>query len=76
MEVSDHVTMLLCHCQIPYRQTYHNTISGLGHWSHGCLLLGEVKGVNFIGQSKVAYGKFMAKLKTTGKSEKIFIEIV
>jgi hypothetical protein len=44
--------------------------------THGCLLLGEVKGVNFIGQSKVAYGKFMAKLKTAGKSEKIFIEIV
>lgn len=51
------------------------------HWGNyskdteGCLLLGETKGVNFVGQSKSAFAKFMTKLKTCAKSEKIWITI-
>lgn len=41
----------------------------------GCLLLGQTKGKDFIGQSKVAYQKFLAKLKKVSKTEKIFITI-
>lgn len=51
------------------------------HWGNyskdtdGCVLLGETKGVNFIGQSKSAFAKFMAKLKSCAKSEKVWITI-
>ena len=43
--------------------------------TEGCILLGETKGVNFIGQSKVAYTKFLAKLKAAMKTEKVFITV-
>lgn len=41
----------------------------------GCLLIGMTKADNFIGQSKVAYAAFMARLKKVGKTEKIWITI-
>ena len=44
--------------------------------TEGCILLGQTKATNFIGQSKIAYGKFLAKLKAVEQKEKVFITIV
>lgn len=38
-------------------------------------LLGTSRAKNFVGNSKTAYAKFMAKLKTAAKNEKIFVTI-
>ncbi len=43
--------------------------------SFGCILLGDIKGTNIIGQSKVAYNRFLAKLKKVEKTKKIYITI-
>jgi len=43
--------------------------------TEGCILLGETKAENFIGSSKAAYSKFLAKLKAVEKTEKVFITI-
>jgi hypothetical protein len=51
------------------------------HWGNyskdteGCILLGTTKGVNMIGNSRTAYGKFMSVLNKVAKTEKIFITI-
>lgn len=41
--------------------------------THGCLLVGETKGVDFIGNSRAAFNRLFAKLQT---ADKITIEIV
>lgn len=43
--------------------------------TEGCILLGETRATNFIGNSKSAFAKFMATLKKLAKTEKIFITI-
>lgn len=43
--------------------------------SEGCLILGMTKSTNFVGQSKIAYSRLMAKLKKVEKTEEIIIEI-
>lgn len=43
--------------------------------TEGCILLGDTKGTNFIGQSKSAYNRFLAKIKKVEKSKKIYITI-
>lgn len=43
--------------------------------TEGCLLLGLVRGKDFIGQSKQAFSKFMSIISPASKKEKIFIEI-
>lgn len=51
------------------------------HWGNyasdtdGCVLVGTARGVNSIGNSRVAYSKLMAALKKATKNEKIFITI-
>jgi hypothetical protein len=42
----------------------------------GCILVGSVKGVNMIGNSKAAYERLLTLLKQAIKKEKIFLEIV
>lgn len=41
----------------------------------GCILLGDVVGVDFIGKSRVAFSRVFALLKAAAKKEKIFITI-
>lgn len=43
--------------------------------TEGCLIVGLAKSTNFVGQSKVAYSRLMAKLKKVEKSEEIIIHI-
>lgn len=43
--------------------------------TQGCLLLGESRGINFVGQSRVAYSKFLAKLRIGLKAGPVFITI-
>lgn len=43
--------------------------------TEGCILLGTTKAKDFIGQSKIAYGKFLAKILEVEQTEKIFITI-
>jgi hypothetical protein len=43
--------------------------------TEGCLIVGLTKSTNFVGQSKLAYSKLMAKLKKVEKTEEIFITI-
>lgn len=43
--------------------------------SLGCLLTGQTRGVNFVGNSRGAFKSLMAKLKAAEKNEKIFITI-
>ena len=51
------------------------------HWGNyskdteGCILLGTSKSVNMIGNSRVAYAKFMSIINKVAKTEKIFITI-
>jgi hypothetical protein len=43
--------------------------------TEGCILLGMIKNVDFIGQSKVAFGYFMPILTAALDTGKVFIEI-
>lgn len=43
--------------------------------TEGCLLLGQTKASDFIGQSKLAYQAFLRQFKAVEKKEKIFITI-
>lgn len=43
--------------------------------TEGCVLVGETKSENFIGQSRVAFDQLFEKLKAASATEKIFIEI-
>lgn len=44
--------------------------------TEGCILVGETKSENFIGQSRPAFDRLFKKLKTAAESEKVFIEII
>lgn len=44
--------------------------------TEGCILVGGTKETNFIGNSRVTFGKLMVKLKAAEKKEKIKITIV
>ncbi len=43
--------------------------------TEGCILVGETKSENFIGQSRIAFDQLFEKLKAAAATEKIFIEI-
>jgi hypothetical protein len=43
--------------------------------TEGCILVGMTKEEEFIGQSRVAFERLFAKLKTASETEKIFMEI-
>jgi hypothetical protein len=43
--------------------------------TEGCILVGDTKGVDFIGQSRVAFARLFEKMKTAAETRKIFIEI-
>ena len=43
--------------------------------THGCILLGNTKGVNMIGESKIATTAFISWLQKVIKTEKVFITI-
>ncbi|ABB75175.1 DUF5675 family protein [Nitrosospira multiformis] len=43
--------------------------------TEGCILVGDTKGVNFIGQSRVAFDRLFQKMKAAAETQKIFIEI-
>jgi hypothetical protein len=43
--------------------------------TEGCILVGETKSENFIGQSRVAFDQLFEKLKAASATEKIFVEI-
>ena len=43
--------------------------------TEGCILVGDTRRVNFVGQSRVAFNRLFQKMKTAAKIQKIFIEI-
>lgn len=43
--------------------------------TEGCILVGETKGVDCIGQSRVAFHRLFEKMKAAAETQKIFIEI-
>lgn len=43
--------------------------------TEGCILVGDTKSENFIGQSRAAFERLFGKLKAGSESAKIFIEI-
>jgi len=42
----------------------------------GCILLGDVVGVDFIGKSRIAFSRVFALLKAAAKKEKVFLNII
>ena len=44
--------------------------------TEGCILVGETKEENFVGQSRPAFNRLFEKMKAASETEKIFIEIV
>src|SRR5687768_14842056 len=44
--------------------------------TEGCILVGETKEENFIGQSRLAFNRLFKKMKAASETEKIFMEIV
>src|SRR5687768_17793259 len=44
--------------------------------TEGCILVGDTKSENFIGQSRVAFNRLFKKMKAASETEKIFMEIV
>jgi Family of unknown function (DUF5675) len=43
--------------------------------TEGCILVGETKSVDYVGQSRVAFDRLFEKLKVAAVTEKIFMEI-
>ena len=43
--------------------------------TEGCILVGDTKGVDFVGQSRVAFHRLFEKMKAAAETQKIFIEI-
>ncbi|SDA10090.1 hypothetical protein SAMN05216428_10124 [Nitrosospira sp. Nsp11] len=43
--------------------------------TEGCILVGETKTDNFVGESRWAFNRLFEKLKVAAESEKIFLEI-
>ena len=43
--------------------------------TEGCILVGETKAENFVGESRWAFNRFFEKLKAASETEKIFLEI-
>jgi hypothetical protein len=43
--------------------------------TEGCILVGDTKGVDCIGQSRIAFARLFEKMKTATETQKIFIEI-
>jgi len=43
--------------------------------TEGCILVGDSKSLNFIGNSRVTYKSLFAKIKTASKKEKLYINI-
>ena len=43
--------------------------------TEGCILVGETKSGDFIGQSRVAFDRLFEKLKAVAATEKIFMEM-
>lgn len=43
--------------------------------THGCILVGLTRKIDFIGSSKIAYAKLFSKLRKASKTEKITITI-
>jgi hypothetical protein len=43
--------------------------------TEGCILVGETKTENFVGESRWAFNRLFEKLKTASETEKIFVEI-
>ena len=43
--------------------------------TEGCILVGDTKGVDFIGNSRLAFNPLFQKMKAAAKTQKIFIEI-
>lgn len=43
--------------------------------TEGCILVGETKTENFVGESRWAFNRFFEKLKAASETEKIFLEI-
>lgn len=43
--------------------------------TEGCILVGETKGIDHIGQSRIAFARLFEKMKTAAETQKIFIEI-
>jgi hypothetical protein len=44
--------------------------------TEGCILVGETKTENFVGESRWAFNRLFEKLKAASETEKIFMEIV
>jgi hypothetical protein len=43
--------------------------------TEGCILVGETKTENFVGESRWAFNRLFEKLKAASETEKIFVEI-
>jgi hypothetical protein len=43
--------------------------------TEGCILVGDTKSVDCIGQSRIAFARLFEKMKTATETQKIFIEI-
>ncbi len=43
--------------------------------TEGCILVGETKTENFVGESRWAFNRLLEKLKIASETEKIFLEI-
>ena len=43
--------------------------------TEGCILVGDTRGVDFIGQSRAAFDRLFEKMKIAAETQKIFIEI-
>jgi hypothetical protein len=43
--------------------------------TEGCILVGQTKGVDFVGRSQAAFTKLFARIQATAQREKIFLEV-